>query len=97
MIEKEILVDNEYGKLELELYMGIPLLHLQIRKWSHTIFKNVILPLWAQVLTDLKERGHNVVLAVIPENEVKIAKFHSLLGMHEADRGHGHIVSRRWL
>lgn len=96
-MDREVLIDNEYGKLSMELFQGIPLLHLKIHKWSHNIFKKIILPLWIDVLNELKARGHTVVLAVIPEEDVFIAKFHSLMGMHEANRGEGYIISRRWL
>lgn len=94
---REILIEHEVGCLSVQWYEGIPLLHLRIDKWSHNIFKNIILPLWAQALEQLKERGAHVVLAVIPSHEKKIAKFHSLLGMHEAANNGEYIVSRRWL
>jgi hypothetical protein len=97
MFEKEVLVDHEVGCLSVQWYEDIPVLHLQIHKWSHNIFKKIILPLWAQALEELKERGAYVVLAIIPSHEKKIAKFHALLGMHEATDDGEYIVSRRWL
>jgi len=93
----EILVDNEYIKLEVEFHDGVPLLHLKVHKWSHNILKKILFPLWHQVLANLKGRGHDVVLAIYREDQPKIGKFHAIMGMHEADRVKGFVISRRWL
>jgi len=96
-MEREIVVDNEYGKLELEFYQGIPLLHLDIYQWSHNILKTKLLPIWCSFLREMKDGGHNVVLAVIPITAAKKQKLCYLFGMHEANRDNEHIIVRRWL
>jgi hypothetical protein len=94
---RDVLIDSEFGLLEVEWYQGIPLLHAHVKKWSHTAFKKEILPLWVKALAELKEQGCDAVLAVIPATETKIAKFHALFGMHEAVNDGEYIISRRWL
>lgn len=94
---REVLVDDDKMKLELELWDGIPLLHLEVRKWSHTLLKNYFYPAWGRVQDELRSRGYHVVMAVAPEHEKKILKFHRIMGMHEAVNDGVYSVSRRWL
>lgn len=94
---RETLVDDEYMLLEVEWLETIPTLHLSVHKWSHTLLKNYFFPKWLEVQDYLRSCGSHVVLAVIPASEKKIAKFHAIMGMHEAVNNGVHIVSRRWL
>ncbi len=94
---REVLVDDDKMKLEVEFFHSIPLLHLKVKKWSHTLLKNYFFQKWGGVQRELKDRGCKVVLAVIPAEEKKIAKFHAIMGMHEAVNDGEYIVSRRWL
>ena len=93
----EILIDDDYLHLELECVEGIPFLHLDVKKWSHNILKNHFYPTWLDVLDKMKTRGFHAVLAVYPEEQTKIGKFHHMMGMHEAIRRDGLVISRRWL
>ena len=94
---RELLVDDDKMKLEVEMHEGVPLLHLEVKQWSHTLLKNYFFPKWIEVQNNLRDRGCHVVLAVIPASEKKIAKFHAIMGMHEAINDGEYIVSRRWL
>ena len=94
---RDIVINEDFGRLEIEWFQGIPLLHATVNKWSHNVFKKEILPKWLEVLDWLREQECHVVLAVIPASETKIAKFHTLFGMHEAENNGEYIISRRWL
>lgn len=94
---REILIEDENMKLEVEWLENIPLLHLAIYKWSHTLLKNYFFPKWIEVQNHLRSRGAKVLLAIIPSEEIKIAKFHAIMGMHEAYNDGAYVVSRRWL
>lgn len=93
----EILVDDDKMLLKVEWYQGIPILHLEVRKWSHNLLKKYFFPQWIKIQDYLKGRGANVVLALVPSGEEKIIKFHSIMGMHTAVEQDGYVVSRRWL
>lgn len=94
---REVLIEDGNMKLEVEWLEDIPLLHLEIYKWSHTLLKSYFFPKWLEVQDYLHSCGAHVVLAVIPASEKKIAKFHAIMGMHEAVNNGVHIISRRWL
>ncbi len=94
---KETLINDEYVLLEVELFHSIPLLHLVVKKWSHTILKNYFFPKWIEVQSILKKRGHKLVLAVVQSSNKKAAKFHAIMGMHEAINDGDYIISRRYL
>lgn len=94
---RELLIEDEYMKLEVEWLEDIPTLHLSVYKWSHTLLKTYFFPRWIEVQDYLRSCGAEVVLAVIPAEEKKIAKFHAIMGMHEAVNDGVYIVSRRWL
>ena len=93
----EVLIDNENGKLSVEWHYGVPLLHLEVYKWSHTLLKTYFLPMWTIVLEYLKSEGAPSVCAVIKSDDYKIAKFHKIMGMHEAYNDGEMIINRRWL
>lgn len=76
----EVLIDNENCKLSVEWHYGVPLLHLEVYKWSHTLLKTYFLPIWAIVLDYLKSEGATSVCAVIKVDDHKIAKFHKIMG-----------------
>lgn len=94
---KEVLVDDEYMKLSFEWHEEQPFLHLEVRKWSHTLLKNYFFPQWVETQKYFKEKGAKAMFAIIPSHETKIAKFHSIMGMHEAYKDESIIISRRWL
>ena len=93
----ETLRENEYGCLKADFKWGNPMLHLKINKWSHTIFKKEILPMWVDVLKELKEQGHKGVYAMVKEEDEKIIKFHQLMGMHIVGVENGYVLTGRAL
>lgn len=93
----EILVDDDKMLLKVDWHGEFPLLHLEVRKWSHTLLKKYFFPQWIKVQDYLRDKGARVVLAIVPANEKKTIKFHSIMGMHTAAEQDGYVVSRRWL
>lgn len=94
---RELLVDDDNMKLEVEWCVDIPLLHLTVHKWSHNLLKNYFFPKWIEVQNELKSRGCHVVLALVKSTETKILKFHAIMGMHKASSDGEYTISRRWL
>ena len=92
-----VLRQNEYGCLRADFTHGNPILHLRIDKWSHTIFKKIVLPMWTSVLEELRIAGHKGVYALIPETETKIIKFHEIMGMHIVGTENGYVLTGRAL
>jgi len=93
----ETLRENEYGCLKASFTFGNPVLHLHVNKWSHNIFKKEILPMWADVLRELKEKGYKGVYALVKEEEKKIIKFHYIMGMHTVLIENGFVLNGRAL
>lgn len=91
------LIDDENMKLDLEVYEGIPVPHVEIKRWSHILLKNYFYPKWGELLERLKEQGYTFVLGMLHTSDVKKIKFLNLMGMYEeADNGE-YVVLRRWL
>ena len=90
-------IKNEYGKFGYEEYEGNPFIHLTLNKWSHTLFKNYYLPMWAKILEEFKEMGYENVFAITNEDEEFIRKFQSMFGMEEIAREDGYVCTWREL
>lgn len=99
VVEMETWVDDDKCTfcVDRETHPDVALIHLDVRKWSHTLFKNYYLPAWHEILERLKEEGAHSVCAIIPANDKKVSKFHAMLGMYEAYNDGTHRINRRWL
>ena len=93
----EILRNDEYVLLQMEMFDKCPIMHFNPKQWSHNIFKNIILPGWIEVLNDMRNRGCKNVFSYIPFEDEKIFKLSKMLGMKEIFRTHGCIVVAREL
>ena len=95
---RKVLIDDDKMKLELELYENnIPVPHVEIRKGSHNLLKSYFYPIWADLLSQLKEEGHTFVMGMLPSSDYKKIKFLNLMGMHIAAEDGEYVVLRRWL
>lgn len=95
----ETLIDNDICtfKVDRDTHEDVALLHLNVHKWSHTLFKTYYLPEWGKMLSRFREEGKHSVCAVIPSKDKKLSKFHAMLGMYEAYDDGINRINRRWL
>lgn len=95
----ETWVDNDICVfcVDMETHPDVALVHLDVKQWSHNLFRRYYLPEWVSILSKLKERGAHSVCAIIPSNDAKVSKFHALLGMYEAYNDGLNRINRRWL
>lgn len=76
---QQTVIDNEYGKLDIEIKDGeFPFIHLELHKWSKDIYKEYI-EVWAEIRQEMKDRGFKDLYCLIPMEE-KIHKFECMFG-----------------
>ena len=92
--EKQVLLENEYGKLEGELFLGQLFLHLTLYKWSVNLYK-VYREFFDNYLPVLRRMGFTKVYVAIPKDNKKLIKFERMFGFEpEHDLAEVLIMSR---
>ena len=93
----DVIYDDDYGFLRIEWVEGKPFIHLEARKWSHNIMKNIYLPRWVHLLDVLQKAGHEAVFTVVEDTNKKALKFHMMFGMEHLYSEQGYTVMWRGL
>ncbi len=76
---QQTVIDNEYGKLDIEIKDGeFPFIHLELHKWSKEIYKEY-LGVWAEIRQTMKDKGFTDLYCIIPMEE-KLHKFECMFG-----------------
>jgi hypothetical protein len=77
-------ISVEIPEIDLELEgietKHVVFLHVKQRRWSSTIYKEM-LDVWAELCIDLKEAGYRYVASLIPEEDRLTNKFQSMFGL----------------
>jgi len=84
-------IDDEHGKLEVEMLNGSPFIHLTLHEWSPQLFKEYKNTFKA-VLSKMKEEGITQVYVLIPNDDPKLKKFEKMFGFKELNEGNGMLL-----
>ncbi len=86
-------MDNEFLYLRVQMHLGMPYIHVTVKKWSHTLYK-AYLRVWAALLHQLARDGHPVAFCVIPDDDPKKMKFMHMFNMQEVMREDGQVLMK---
>lgn len=78
MATRFTIIENEFGKLEAELFLDNLFLHLKLYKWSKNVYK-VYKDFFETWLLEAKQMGFKKVYLIIPPEE-KLIKFEKMFG-----------------
>ena len=68
---QQTVIDNEYGKLDIEIKDGkFPFIHLELRKWSKDVYREY-LEVWVEIRREMRDRGFTDLYCLIPMEEKK--------------------------
>lgn len=90
------LIDNEYGHLKYEWWEGYPLFHLELYKWSKSLYKSY-LQVFDYVLAKFKDNGVTQVFVAIPDNDQKLLKFEKMFGFEVDQHAHNVYILKKVL
>jgi hypothetical protein len=85
MSDRYTVLENHLGKLEVQMFMGMPYIHCTLNKWSPTLYK-AYLRVFASLLSQLNRQGHPMAFSVIPTGDNKLYKFQEMFGFKEEMR-----------
>lgn len=95
----ETMVDDDVCTFyaDFDTHPDVVLAHIDVKKWSHNLYKNYYIPKWTEWLRLFREKGFHSVCAIIPSDDKKVSKFHGMMGMYEAYNDGVNRINRRWL
>lgn len=90
-MSKVTVLKNEFGHFEYELFEGRYLVHLQLYKWSVSLYKTylTIFESWCKTLPVTS------VFCVIPNDNPKLLKFETMFGFRVVGETHDMLVMEK--